>query len=133
MNLFRPFVIERLTAGAEEILGAFERTIEEREEEIDRQRRLLDIILKPSVTLHRTDFVQLSDQQHCKQERNPILAKEEQREFWFSPQEDQLPLQEKQDLTTAAAEGDHLESRYHQGGNGVRSTDQSQRRPHIHV
>ncbi|XP_056148395.1 uncharacterized protein LOC130123269 isoform X2 [Lampris incognitus] len=56
MNLLRSFVVERLTAAAEEILGAFERTLQEREKEIDRQRRLLDIILKPSVTLHRTEI-----------------------------------------------------------------------------
>ncbi|KAG7490722.1 zinc finger 664-like [Solea senegalensis] len=43
---FRKFVNERLTAAAEEILGVFEKTIVVYEEEIDRQRRLLDVVLK---------------------------------------------------------------------------------------
>uniref|UniRef100_UPI003AADB795 uncharacterized protein n=1 Tax=Centroberyx gerrardi TaxID=166262 RepID=UPI003AADB795 len=50
----RTFVNERLTAAAEEILGVFEKTIEVYEEEIDRQRRLLEIVLKPEIKLHRT-------------------------------------------------------------------------------
>ena len=47
----REFVNERLTAAAEEILGVFERTIVEYEEEIDRQRRLLNIL--PTINVHR--------------------------------------------------------------------------------
>jgi len=51
----REFVNQRLTAAAEEILGVFQRSIVEYEEEIDRQRRLLDMVLKPEIKLHRTD------------------------------------------------------------------------------
>ncbi|XP_056148494.1 uncharacterized protein LOC130123376 [Lampris incognitus] len=54
-DLLRSFVIERLTAAAEEIVGAFERTIAEYEEERERQRRLLDMVLKPGITIHRID------------------------------------------------------------------------------
>lgn len=43
---FRKYVNERLSAAAEEILGVFEKTIVVYEEEIDRQRRLLDVVLK---------------------------------------------------------------------------------------
>ena len=50
----RTFVNERLTAAAEEILGVFVKTVFEYEEEIDRQRRLLDVVLKPEIKLHRT-------------------------------------------------------------------------------
>lgn len=39
--MLRAFVNQRLTAAAEEIVGLFERTIAEYEEEFDRQRRLL--------------------------------------------------------------------------------------------
>ncbi|XP_056148490.1 gastrula zinc finger protein XlCGF28.1-like [Lampris incognitus] len=99
INLLRSFVIERLTAAAEEILGAFERTIAEYEDERERQRRLLDMVLKPRITLHRIDYVQVSHQQHHKQERSPTLAKEEQQELWISPQEDHLPLQEVADTS----------------------------------
>ena len=50
----REFVNERLTAAAEEIFRVFKQTVVEYEEEIDRQRRLLDIVLKPEIKLHRT-------------------------------------------------------------------------------
>lgn len=49
---FRKFVSERLTAATEEILGVFEKTILVYEEEINRQRKLLDIVLKPQIKLH---------------------------------------------------------------------------------
>ena len=39
---FRKFVSERLIAAAEEILGVFEQTVHVYEEEIERQRRLLE-------------------------------------------------------------------------------------------
>ena len=50
----RELMNERLTAAAEEIFRVFHKTIIEYEEEIDRQRRLLDIIRKPEIKLHRT-------------------------------------------------------------------------------
>lgn len=50
----RAFVCDRLTAAAQEILGAFERRIENYEVEIARQRRLLDALLSPEIKLHRT-------------------------------------------------------------------------------
>ena len=48
------FVNERLTAAVEEIVGVFKKCIVEYEEEISRQSRLLDIVLKPEINLHRT-------------------------------------------------------------------------------
>ncbi|MEQ2168456.1 hypothetical protein GOODEAATRI_014588, partial [Goodea atripinnis] len=50
----RDFISERLTAAAEEIFGVFERTIVQYEEEMDRQRRLLDVTWRPQVHLDRT-------------------------------------------------------------------------------
>ena len=50
----RRLINERLTAAAQEIFGAFEKTIVEYEEEVARQRRLLDIAWKPVIKLHRT-------------------------------------------------------------------------------
>lgn len=50
----RHFVNERLAAAAEEIAGVFINTIVEYEEEIGRQRRLLDDVRKPRIKLHRT-------------------------------------------------------------------------------
>ena len=49
----KEFVHERLTAAAEEIFRVFIKTVVEYEEEIDRQRRLLDICWKPEIKLHR--------------------------------------------------------------------------------
>ena len=48
----RGFINERLTAAAEEIFGVFQKTIFEYEEEIDRQRKLLDV-WKPEMKLFR--------------------------------------------------------------------------------
>lgn len=59
----RTVINERLTAAAVEIFVVFERTIIEYEEEVDRhkqeierQRRLLDVVLKPEITLHRSGW-----------------------------------------------------------------------------
>lgn len=41
IELLRAFVNQRLEVAVEEIIGLFERTITEYEEEIDRQRKLL--------------------------------------------------------------------------------------------
>ncbi len=51
---FKKFVNERLIAAAEEIFGAFEKTLSVYEEEILRQRRLLDAVLKPEIKLARS-------------------------------------------------------------------------------
>ena len=48
----RGFISERLTAAAEEIFGVFQKTIVKYEEEIDRQRKLLDV-WKPEMKLFR--------------------------------------------------------------------------------
>lgn len=47
VECLREFVSERLTAAAEEIFGLIKQTIVQYEEEIDRQRRLLDNARKP--------------------------------------------------------------------------------------
>ncbi|XP_051809073.1 zinc finger protein 180-like isoform X11 [Acanthochromis polyacanthus] len=62
----RELINERLTAAAEEIFTEFEKTIVQYEEEIDRQRRLLDNIWKPQITQHTAAL----PQQHvCKEEK----------------------------------------------------------------
>ncbi|KAM6919320.1 uncharacterized protein FYW49_008840 [Xenentodon cancila] len=80
----REFIIKRLTVAAEEILTEFEKTIIQYEEEIDRQRKLLDITWKPGIKLHRTDLPQydckdeevLSERQLCTQEKSSRLDQE---------------------------------------------------------
>ena len=53
VEFLREFVNERLTAAAEEIFRVFKQTIVEYEEEIDRQRKLLGVIRKHEIKLHR--------------------------------------------------------------------------------
>ncbi|XP_037537343.1 uncharacterized protein LOC119414321 [Nematolebias whitei] len=56
--LLREFIGERLSAAASEIFSEFEKTILRYEEELDRQRRLLDVSWKPELKLHRVDLQQ---------------------------------------------------------------------------
>ncbi|XP_049908069.1 zinc finger protein 345-like isoform X2 [Epinephelus moara] len=126
----REFVNERLTAAAQEILGVFQKTIVKYEEEIDRQRRLLDVVWKPEIRLHRIELPQqhvckegevLSEQQLCIQERNsnvdqedpePPQIKEEEEELCTSQEGEQLVLKQETDasmLTPTHEERDHSE------------------------
>ncbi|XP_070841068.1 oocyte zinc finger protein XlCOF6-like [Chaetodon trifascialis] len=109
----RAFVEQRLTAAAEEIIELFERTIAEYEEELCRQRKLLDAVFKPQVRLHRADVQQLlvsqeedpPEQQDCldsvDQEDPPELPhiKEEQKELWTNQEGEQLGGLEEADLS----------------------------------
>ncbi|XP_051809492.1 uncharacterized protein LOC110945292 isoform X2 [Acanthochromis polyacanthus] len=63
----RELINERLTAAAEEIFTEFEKTIVQYEEEIDRQRRLLDNIWKPQITQHTAVLPQV---EICNEEDN---------------------------------------------------------------
>lgn len=60
VGCLKTFVNERLIAAAEEIFGVFEKTLSAYEEEIRRQRRLLDIVLKPEIKLQRASVPQPS-------------------------------------------------------------------------
>ncbi|XP_049434522.1 zinc finger protein 112-like isoform X27 [Epinephelus fuscoguttatus] len=126
----REFVNERLTAAAEEILGAFQRSIVEYEEEIDRQRRLLDMVLKPEIKLHRTELPQqhvckeeevVPEQQLCIEERKSSVEqeepeapeiKEEEEEVCSSQEGEQLVVKQETDgfmLTPADEESEQSE------------------------
>ncbi|XP_019203112.1 zinc finger protein 23 isoform X3 [Oreochromis niloticus] len=130
VQYLREFINERLTAAAEQIFLEFEKTIVQYEEEIDRQRRLLDITWKPQIKLHRTDVPQqqvceeeeevLPEQQLWNQERSssvdqeepePPQIKEEQEELCSSQEGEQLGLKEETDtfMVTVAEEGEHRE------------------------
>lgn len=50
----RQFVCDRLTAAAHEILGAFEKRLENYEAEIIRQRRLLNSVFTPEIKVQQT-------------------------------------------------------------------------------
>ncbi|XP_068576793.1 zinc finger protein 208-like [Cebidichthys violaceus] len=130
VECLREFVNERLSAAAEEIFGVFVKNIVAYEEEIDRQRRLLDIVWKPEIKLHRIELPQqhvckeeevLSDQQLCIQERSssldqedpdPPQIKEEQEELCTSQEGEQLELKQETETFMWAPtdeESDHSE------------------------
>lgn len=50
LEYLKEFVNERLTAVAEEIFGVFKRTIDEYEEELVRQRKMLAVVRKLEIT-----------------------------------------------------------------------------------
>ncbi|XP_042277373.1 zinc finger protein 480-like [Thunnus maccoyii] len=128
VECLREFINERLTAAAEEIFGVFQKTIVNYEEEINRQRRLLDIIWKPEIKLHRIELPQqhvckedLADQQLFNQERNssldqedpePPQIKDEQDELCNSLEGEQLVLKQETKtfmLTPTCEESDNSE------------------------
>ncbi|XP_026005117.1 uncharacterized protein LOC143413501 isoform X2 [Maylandia zebra] len=111
VQYLREFINERLTAAAEQIFLEFEKTIVQYEEEIDRQRRLLDITWKPQIKLHRTDVPQqhvckeelLTDQQLCnweslnqKESELPHIN-EEQEQLYSNQERRQVILKEETD------------------------------------
>ncbi|XP_034093019.1 uncharacterized protein LOC117560266 isoform X2 [Gymnodraco acuticeps] len=125
VDFLREFVNERLSAAAEEIFAVFQKTIVNYEEEIRRQRRLLDVVLKPEINIHRIELPQhpVCEEQVlselCIQERNssldqedpePPQIKEEQEELCTSPEGEQLGLEQDTDafmLTATEEEGEH--------------------------
>ncbi|XP_062267580.1 zinc finger protein 32-like [Platichthys flesus] len=130
VQYLREFISERLTAAAEEIFTVFEKTIVQYEEEVDRQRRLLETVLKPEIKLHRIELPQqhvcreegvLTDQQLCPQERSssldqeeqePPQIKEEQEEMCTSQDGEQLVLKQETEtcmLTPYCGGSDHRE------------------------
>ncbi|XP_074542191.1 uncharacterized protein LOC141802551 [Halichoeres trimaculatus] len=94
----RGFIIQRLSAAAEEIFELFERTIAEYEEQLcrskeenQRQQKLLEAVYNPEVRLHRADIQQLWEQQ----ERRGAHTKDTQEEPWTNQEGE--PLQEPED------------------------------------
>ncbi|XP_072219518.1 uncharacterized protein [Leuresthes tenuis] len=95
----REFISQRLTAAAEEIFTEFEKTIVQYEEEIDRQRRLLEITWKPRINSHTAELSQqdvckeenvLADRQLCNQERNSSVDQEEPEPPQIKEEQDEL-------------------------------------------
>ncbi|KAM9364724.1 uncharacterized protein KZ484_010891 [Pholidichthys leucotaenia] len=104
----RELVRERLAAAAEEIITEFELITNQYEEEIDRQRRLLNMRWCSQIKIDRIDFSQqpeckaeevLTEQQLWNQEKNSVLdqeepeapqIKEEQEELCISKEGEQL-------------------------------------------
>ncbi|KAM4593211.1 uncharacterized protein PAE49_006138 isoform 3-T3 [Odontesthes bonariensis] len=108
----REFISQRLTAAAEEIFSEFEKTIVQYEEEIGRQRRLLDISWKPQINFHRVELPQYylceeeipvnleKDSSLDQEEPEPPQIKEEPVEVCTSHEEQQLLLKQETDNPT---------------------------------
>ncbi|XP_028288396.1 uncharacterized protein LOC114452986 isoform X3 [Parambassis ranga] len=122
VQFVRNVITERLTAAAAEIFGVFEQTVVQYEEEIERQRKLLDIFLKPQIKLHRIDGPQqhayklgeaLADQQLCNQERNSSLDQKKPEppqileELCANNEGEQMVLMQDLSIETAANDGSH--------------------------
>ncbi|XP_056136123.1 zinc finger and SCAN domain-containing protein 21-like [Lampris incognitus] len=109
LQMLRLVVQQRLTAAAEEIFGVFEKTIEEYEEEIDRQRRLLAHVTNASEKADPPqpfDYEEEVPSEHqewtdnlSQEELEPPHIKEEQEELWTSQDEEQLQRIEEADNT----------------------------------
>ncbi|XP_035804104.2 zinc finger protein 37-like [Amphiprion ocellaris] len=128
-STFRHFINERLTAAAEEIFSEFEKTIVQYEEEIDRQRRLLDNIWKPQITQHTADLPQqhvykeeevLASQQLCNLEKNSSLDLDDQEHLQMKEEQEELctgldledpqpsQIKEEQEELRTSQEGEQL-------------------------
>ncbi|XP_015228576.1 PREDICTED: zinc finger protein OZF-like [Cyprinodon variegatus] len=104
----RHFITERLTAAAEEIFAEFDKTIVRYEEELDRQRKLLEFCWNPQIKLQRIDLPQhrfwrnqedLRDQQVYNQDNSGLHQEEPESFQTMESLEDLEPeqMQEKQD------------------------------------
>ncbi|XP_035858682.1 zinc finger protein 841-like isoform X2 [Sander lucioperca] len=101
----REFVNERLTAAAEEIFGVLKNTIFEYEEEINRQRRLLDVVWKPEIKLHR--IKELPQQHVCKKEEEEGQIQE--RSSSLDQEEPEPPqIKQEQEGLCTSQEGEQL-------------------------
>ncbi|KAM4597318.1 uncharacterized protein V3H82_023869 [Fundulus diaphanus] len=118
----REFISERLTAAAEEIFGVFHRTIAQYEEEMDRQRRLLDAAWRAGGSLQEADVPRRFPRRKeapAEQQSGvePLEAaapqiKEEQEELWTSLGEEPMALKQEAEVlmvTPLSEDGDHSE------------------------
>ncbi|KAG7236303.1 hypothetical protein INR49_001219 [Caranx melampygus] len=98
-EILRGFVTERLAAASREILAAVEGLVAGYEEEIDRQRRQLDVLRQPQVTLNKTGV---------KRSWNLHNVEEEERE-----NEDDKSLKNLEDLKNKTLSRVHFKQRKH--------------------
>nr|XP_054593027.1 zinc finger protein 135 isoform X1 [Nothobranchius furzeri] len=113
----REFIRERLTDAAAEIFSEFEQTIVRYEEELDRQRRLLEISWKPQINLHRIelplhdvskDEEVLTDQQLWNQERTSSLDQEQPEPLQEGPEPPQMKVEQDESEPLQVLEQEEL-------------------------
>ncbi|XP_076020522.1 uncharacterized protein LOC143011511 [Genypterus blacodes] len=95
IDMLRLLINQRLTAAAEEIFEVFGRTLAEYEEEIsrskmeiDRQRRMLDLIHKPQIKVQRGPLPEQEEwsPDEAPEEHKPPQLKKEEEELWTAQQ-----------------------------------------------
>ncbi|XP_029900855.1 probable E3 ubiquitin-protein ligase bre1 isoform X2 [Myripristis murdjan] len=111
VQMLRVLVNQRLTAAVEETFGLIEETIEEYEEEFDRQRQLLDNIAKPEIQIRKADSPQFLV---CKVEDFPEQQQQQQQQQHWSPSPDQEQpepkhIKEEQQELWSSQEGEQLQ------------------------
>ncbi|XP_023818049.1 putative uncharacterized protein DDB_G0287113 isoform X3 [Oryzias latipes] len=101
LQSLRELINERLAAAAEEICRLCEGTIVQYEQELCRQRRLLDVIWKPQLQLHHIVLPQhwmTEEEDLCNQQRNFKVEQEEPEPPQVKEeQEEQEPPQVKEE------------------------------------
>ncbi|KAM9365897.1 uncharacterized protein KZ484_011989 [Pholidichthys leucotaenia] len=111
----RELVRERLAAAAEEIITEFEQITNQYEEEIDRQRRLLNMRWCSQIKIHRIDFPQqpeckreevLAEQQLWNQERNSVLDQEKPEPPQVKDEEEELCISQEGEQLGVKLEAD---------------------------
>ncbi|XP_014326083.1 zinc finger protein 37-like isoform X1 [Xiphophorus maculatus] len=118
----RDFIRERLTAAAEEIFTEFDKTIVQYEEQLDRQRKLLDVCWKPQVALQRIRDVEQQvvreekgvnlNQSFCNTERCISLDQEEAGFPQIKDKQKELSLwqeENQEDLESLQIKNEHEE------------------------
>ncbi|KAK2837908.1 hypothetical protein Q5P01_015120 [Channa striata] len=99
VQCLRAFVDKTLTAAAEEIFRMLEKTIFKYEEEIARQRKLLDIVWKPEVKLHS---IELPLQYGCEDEVRQLCSQDRVSGLDAEPQ----PIKEEEEKLCFIQEGE---------------------------
>ncbi|XP_051802474.1 zinc finger protein 239-like [Acanthochromis polyacanthus] len=99
VEYLRELISDRLAAAAGEIFSEFEKTIVQYQEEIDRQRRLLDVIWKPHIPLQPIELPQsyvcenektVVDHQPHDQEKNSMVDHEDPEPLRIKDQQEEL-------------------------------------------
>ncbi|XP_029973968.1 piggyBac transposable element-derived protein 4-like isoform X5 [Salarias fasciatus] len=98
VQALREFIGQRLAAASGEIFTAFERTVVQYKEEIERQRRLLEINWRPQDNFQRTE----SPQQHIGEQKTSSSLEQEEHEAPHIKEEEDLVA-----VTVTDGEGDN--------------------------
>ncbi|KAM4579123.1 uncharacterized protein V3H82_008399 [Fundulus diaphanus] len=114
----RKFVCDRLTVAAQEILGAFEKRVDEYEAELARQRRMLDTAFSSEIKLQRAEIKALLNQQQQQQQHqgsngaafrfppDTAQVKDELEEISISQERPQPPQQQEASASRVTSASD---------------------------